>query len=106
MQKLITTTTLVSEDYFAGWRSVIEVSTLDVAFNLTATYQPGQLYTGFDIHGIPSEVSRPLAIWLARQAWAVDGYLELEGDQLMLVKPDKSFWYPQPDTRYPIAKIV
>ena len=107
MQKLITTTTLVSEDYFAGWRSVIEVSThLGESFNLTATYQPGQLYTGFDIHGIPSEVSRPLARWLVNQSWAVDGYLELEGDQLMLVKPDKSFWYPQPDTKYAIAKIV
>ena len=102
MQKLINTKTLST-----GWKTVIEVSTLHgELFKLVAIYQPGQLYTGFDIHGIPSEVSRPLAIWLGRKAWAVDGYLELEGDQLMLVKPDKSFWYPQPDTRYPIAKIV
>ena len=107
MQKIINTKTLSSESYFGGWRVIVEVSThLGESFNLTETYQPGQLYTGFDIHGIPSEVSRPLAIWLARQAWAVDGYLELEGDQLMLVKPDHSFWYPQPDTKYAIAKIA
>ena len=106
MQKLITTTTLVSEDYFAGWRTVIKVTSLfGEKFNLTATYQPGQLYNGYSHHGIPEVVSRPLARWLVNQSWAVDGYLELEGDQLMLVKPDKSFWYPQPDTRYPIAKI-
>ena len=107
MQKIIKTK-LSSESYFGGGhRVIIEVSThLGESFNLTATYQPGQLYTGFDIHGIPSEVSRPLAIWLARQAWAVDGYLEIVGDQLMLVKPDHSFWYHQPDTKYAIAKIA
>ena len=107
MQKTINTKTLSSESYFAGWKTEIQVTTLfGEKFNLTATYQPGQLYTGFDIHGIPSEVSRPLAIWLARQPWAVDGYLELEGDQLMLRIPDHSFWYPQPDTKYAIAKIA
>ena len=107
MQKLITTTEVSSEEYFAGWKTEIQVTTLfGEKFELTSSYQPGQLYNGYSHHGIPEVVSRPLAIWLARQEWAMDGYLELEGDQLMLVKPDKSFWYPQPDTRYPIAKIV
>ena len=107
MQKTINIKTLSSESYFGGWRTIIEVSSLyGEKLKLTSSCQPGQLYTGFDIHGIPSEVSRPLAIWLARQAWAVDGYLELEGDQLMLIKPDRSFWYPQPDTKYAIAKIA
>ena len=106
MQKLITTT-LSSESYFGGWRVVTSITTLfGEKFELTSSYQPGQLYTGFDIHGIPRIVSRPLAIWLARQSWAMEGYLEVEGDQLMLVKPDKSFWYPQPDTKYAIAKIA
>lgn len=73
---------------------------------LENSWQPGQLYSGYSHHGIPNTVSRPLALWLARQEWAMDGYLELEGDQLMLVKPDHSFWYPQPDTKYAIAKIV
>ena len=107
MQKLINVRTILSENYFAGWRVIVEVSThLGESFNLTNSWQPGQLYTGFDIHGIPEVVSRPLARWLVNQSWAMEGYLEVEGDQVVLVKPDKSFWYPQPDTRYPIAKIV
>ena len=107
MQKLINVRPILSENYFAGWRVIVEVSTLfGESFKLTNTWQPGQLYSGFSRHDIPRVVSRPLAIWLARQSWAMDGYLEIVGDQLMLVKPDKSFWYPQPDTRYPIAKIV
>ena len=107
MQKTIQTKAISSESYFGGCRSVIEVTTLfGEKFNLTATYQPGQLYSGFSLHDIPSVVSRPLAIWLARQSWAMEGYLEVEGDQLMLVKPDHSFWYPQPDTKYAIAKIA
>ena len=107
MQKLITTTEVSSEEYFAGWKTEIQVTTLfGEKFELTSSYQPGQLYSGFSLHDIPSVVSRPLAIWLARQSWAMEGYLEVEGDQLMLVKPDHSFWYPQPDTKYAIAKIA
>lgn len=107
MQKIITTTTISSESYYNGWRSVIEVSTLyGESFTLTSSYQPGQLYNGYSHHGIPEVVSRPLARWLVNQSWAMEGYLEVEGDQLMLVKPDHSFWYPQPDTKYAIAKIA
>lgn len=107
MQKIVNIKTTLSESYFAGWRSEIEVSTLlGESFKLTSTWQPGQLYSGYTLHDIPSVVSRPLAMWLARQSWAIDGYLEVDGDQLMLVKPDHSFWYPQPDTRYAIAKIA
>lgn len=107
MQKFVNVKTISSEKYFAGWRTEIEVSTLQgELFILENSWQPGQLYSGFSHHGIPSVVSRPLAIWLARQEWAMDGYLEVEGDQLIMVKPDHSFWYPQPDTRYAIAKIV
>ena len=47
MQKTIKTTTLVSESYFGGWREVIEVSSLfGEKFELTSSYQPGQLYNG------------------------------------------------------------
>ena len=107
MQKIITTKTTLSESYYNGWRSVIEVSTLyGESFTLTSSYQPGQLYNGYSHHGIPEVVSRPLARWLVNQSWAMEGYLEVEGDQLMLVKPDHSFWYPQPDTKYAIAKIA
>ena len=107
MQKIIKTKTLSSEEYFAGWREIVEVTSLfGEKLELTSSYQPGQLYSGFSLHDIPSVVSRPLARWLVNQSWAIDGYLEIVGNQLMLVKPDKSFWYPQPDTRYPIAKIV
>ena len=107
MQKLINVKTVSSESYYAGWKTEVEVSSLyGEKFNLTSSYQPGQLYSGYSRHDIPSVVSRPLAIWLTKQQWAMEGYLELEGDQLMLVKPDKSFWYPQPDTRYAIAKIA
>ena len=107
MQKIITTTTISSESYYNGWRSVIEVSTLyRESFTLTSSYQPGQLYNGYSHHGIPEVVSRPLARWLVNQSWAMEGYLEVKGDQLMLVKPDHSFWYPQPDTKYAIAKIA
>lgn len=107
MQKLINTKIILSESYFAGWRTEIEVSSLyGEKFKLTAEYQPGQLYSGYTRHDIPKVVSRPVAIWLARQEWAMDGYLEVEGDQLIMVQPNHSFWYPQPDTRYAIAKIV
>lgn len=107
MQKIIKTKTILSESYFAGWREIVEVTTLfGESFNLTAEYQPGQLYSGYSHNDIPSVVSRALALWLVRQSWAMDGYLEVDGDQLMLVKPDHSFWYPQPDTRYAIAKIA
>ena len=107
MQKIIKTKKISSESYFSGWREVIEVtSLLGEKFNLAAEWQPGQLYSGYDCRGIPSVVSRPLAIWLAKQSWAVDGYLEVAGDQLVMVQPDHSFWYPQPDTRYVIAKIA
>ena len=107
MQKIIKTKKISSESYFAGWREVIEVTTLfGESFKLAAEWQPGQLYSGYDYRGVPAIVSRPLAIWLAKQSWAVDGYLEVVGDQLILVKPDHSFWYPQPDTRYAIAKIA
>ena len=107
MQKIINTKTLSSESYFAGWRSVIQVSTLSgELFNLTATYQPGQLYSGFSRHDIPSVVSRPLAIWLTKQQWAMEGYLEVDGVELKIVQPQHAFWYPQPDTSYTIAKIV
>lgn len=107
MQKLITTITLVSESYFAGWRVETEVSTLHgETFTLISEWQPGQLYSGYSRHDIPDVVSRPLAIWLTRQEWAMDGHLEVEGNQLMLVQPNHNFWYPQPDTRYAIAKIA
>ena len=107
MQKLITTTTLSSESYFGGWRTEIEVSSLfGEKFELTSSYQPGQLYSGFSLHGIPNVVSRPLALWLARQQWAMEGYLEVDGDELKIVQPQHAFWYPQPDTRYTIAKIA
>lgn len=107
LQKIINTKTLSSESYFSGWKTVIEVSTLrGELFNLTSTWQPGQLHSGFDRHGIPSIVTRPLAIWLAKQSWAIPGHIEIEGDQLVMVEPDTSFWYPQEDTKYAIAKIV
>lgn len=107
MQKIINITTISSESYFSGWREIVEVSSLyGEKFNLTSEWQPGQLYSGYSRHGIPTVVSRPLALWLARQEWAMSGHLELDGDQLMLVEPNTSFWYPQPDTRYAIAKIV
>ena len=107
MQKIIKTKTLSSESYFGGCKTEMSVSTIyGESFNLTATYQPGQLYSGFSIHGIPSVVTRPLALWLVRQEWAMDGYLKIEANQLMLIKPDHSFWYPQPDTKYAIAKIA
>lgn len=107
MQKLINIKTLSSESYFSGWREIIEVSSLyGEKFNLTSEWQPGQLYSGYSRHDIPNVVSRPLAIWLAKQSWAMDGYLEVVGDQLMLVQPNHNFWYPQPDTSYAIAKIA
>ena len=107
MRKIINIKTISSESYFGGWKKEAEVSTLlGESFRLTSIYQPGQLCSGYNHHGIPSVVSRALALWLVRQDWAIDGYLEMVGDQLMLVKPDHSFWYPQPDTRYAIAKIV
>ena len=107
MQKIIITKTLVSESYFGGWRSVIEVSSLfGEKFELTSSWQPGQLHSGFSHHDIPKVVSRALAWWLVRQEWAMDGYLEVEGDQLIMVRPNHSFWYPQPDTRYAVAKIA
>ena len=107
MQKIIKTKTLSSESYFGGWREIVEVSTRRGELcNLAATYQPGQLYSGYSSHGIPNVVSRPLALWLARQQWAMEGYLEVDGDELKIVQPQHAFWYPQPDTRYTIAKIV
>ena len=107
MQKTINVRTILSENYFAGWRVIIEVSTLfGESFKLTNTWQPGQLYSGFSRHDIPRVVSRPLALWLARQQWAMEGYLEVDGDELKIVQPQHAFWYPQPDTRYTIAKIV
>lgn len=107
MQKIIITKTLSSESYFGGWKTVIEVSTLlGESFTLTSSYQPGQLYSGYSSHGIPNVVSRPLALWLARQQWAMEGYLEVDGDELKIVQPQHAFWYPQPDTSYTIAKIV
>ena len=107
MQKIINTKTILSESYFAGWEEVTEVTSLyGEKFNLKNSWQPGQLYSGFNHYDIPNVVSRPLAMWLVRQSWAMDGYLEVEGDQLMFIKPDHSFWYPQPDTKYAIAKIV
>ena len=107
MQKIIKTKTLSSESYFGGCKTEMSVSTIyGESFNLTATYQPGQIYSGFSIHGIPSVVTRPLALWLARQQWAMEGYLEVDGDELKIVQPQHAFWYPQPDTRYTIAKIV
>ena len=107
MQKIIKIKTVSSESYFNGWRVIIEVSSLfGEKFELTSSYQPGQLYNGYSSHGIPNVVSRPLALWLARQQWAMEGYLEVDGDELKIVQPQHAFWYPQPDTRYTIAKIV
>lgn len=107
MQKIINIKTVSSESYYAGWRNVMEVSSLyGERFSLTNSWQPGQLHSGFSVLGIPKMVTRPLARWLARQEWAMDGYLEVEGDQLIMVQPNHSFWYPQPDTRYAIAKIA
>lgn len=107
MKKLINAKTISSESYFSGWKTVIEVSTLfGESFTLTDSWQPGQLYSGFSHHDIPKVVTRPLARWLVQQEWAMDGHLEVEGNQLMLVQPNHNFWYPQPDTRYAIAKIA
>lgn len=107
MQKIIKIKTLSSESYFRGWVEKIEVSTLyGESFRLTSEWQPGQLYDGYDTRGIPTVVSRPLARWLTRQEWAICGYLVVEGDELKIVEPDTSFWYPQPDTKYTIAKIA
>ena len=107
MQKIITTKTTLSESYFGGWKTEIQVSTiLGESFKLTNSWQPGQLYSGFNHHCIPTVVSRPLAIWLTRQEWAIRGYLVVEGDELKIVQPNTSFWYPQPDTKYTIAKIA
>lgn len=107
MQKIITTKTITSEEYFRGWKTEIEVSSLlGEKFRLTSIYQPGQLYSGYNHHDIPSVVSRALALWLVRQDWAIDGYLKVEGDQLIMVQPNHSFWYPIEDTRYAIAKIA
>ena len=107
MQKTIKTKTLSSESYFAGWRVIVEVTSLfGEKFELINSWQPGQLYSGFNHHCIPTVVSRPLAIWLTRQEWAIRGYLVVEGDELKIVQPNTSFWYPQPDTKYTIAKIA
>ena len=106
MKKVISTKT-TCEKYFAGWVEVTSVTSIyGEKLSLRAEYQPGQLYTGYSPYDIPKAITRPLAIWLARQSWAVDGYLVVEGDQLILVKPDHSFWYPQPDTKCVIAKIA
>lgn len=106
MQKLIITETR-SESYFRGWKTEVQVTTrFGESFKLVATYQPGQLYSGFSRHDIPSVVSRPLAIWLTKQQWAMEGYLEIDGDELKIVQPQHAFWYPQPDIKYTIAKIA
>ena len=107
MQKLINVKTVCSESYFGGWKTEVEVSSLyGEKFNLTSSWQPGQLHSGFSHHDIPKVVSRALAWWLVRQEWAMEGYLEVDGDELKIVQPQHAFWYPQPDTRYTIAKIA
>ena len=99
MKKIINVKAVSSESY--------KVTTLyGESFELKNSWQPGQLYNGYNHHSIPGIVSRPLAKWLARQSWAMDGYLEVEGNQLIMVQPNHSFWYPQPDTKYAIAKIA